>query len=91
MISKCANPECCNQFRYLGEGQLFPFELKDPSEPCKDVPNAVCLRKPRHHTIFFWLCPDCAGRMSLRFDPRTGLSVAPAGFSAPGAPNQSRQ
>jgi hypothetical protein len=55
------------------------------------VPNAVCLRKPRHHTIFFWLCPDCAGRMSLRFDPRTGLSVAPAGFSAPGAPNQSRQ
>lgn len=91
MISKCANPECFNQFRHLGEGQLFPFEIKDPAEPCKDVPNAVCLRKPHHHTIFFWLCQDCAGRMKVRFDPRAGLSVAAAGLTTPDAHDQSGQ
>ncbi|HEU5337235.1 MAG TPA: hypothetical protein VFU27_14790, partial [Terriglobales bacterium] len=85
MIAKCANPLCSNPFRYFGAGKLFPFELKNPSPPCKDVPNAVCVRRPHHHTIFFWLCRTCAGSLTLCFDPRTGVSVhalTPSGCDA---------
>lgn len=89
MIIKCANSACSTRFRYLGEGKLFPFEIKDPSEPCKDVPNAVCVRKPHHHTIFFWLCQSCAARMTVRFDQRQGIEVLPAEFNASGAQDQS--
>lgn len=91
MIAKCANPDCSAPFRYFGEGRLFPFEIKDPSEPCRDVPNAVCVRKPRHHTIFFWLCGRCAADLTLRFDPRHGLSVEPLALTPSGAQDQSGQ
>lgn len=91
MIAKCANPSCPNLFRYLSEGKLFPFELKNPSLPCKDVPNAVCVRRPHRHTIFFWLCRSCAGSLALHFDPRTGVSVRPLPLNACDAPNQCGQ
>lgn len=91
MISQCANPECSAHFIHYGEGKLFPFEIKNPSQPCKDIPNAVCMRKPHHHTIFFWLCQDCARRMNVHFDPRAGLSVTLAELTAPGAQDQSGQ
>jgi len=91
MISHCANPNCSATFQYFGAGRLFPFEIKGPSEPCKDVPNAVCLRKPHHHTIFFWLCQNCAITFSLQFDPRNGVSVVPKELSDAGALHQPHQ
>ena len=90
MIAKCANPVCSAPFRYYGEGKLFSFEIKDPSEPCRDLPNAVCLRKPHHHTIFFWLCRGCAPALTLRFDQHRGLSIEPLSL-IPGAQDQSGQ
>jgi hypothetical protein len=91
MISKCANPACSNRFRHFGAGKLFPFEIKHPSEPCSDVPNAVCLRKPHHHTIFFWLCRNCAAAMTVHFDPQQGARVIPRELSPPDAQNLSGQ
>ena len=88
MIAQCANPACRVHFRYFGEGKLFPFEIKDPSEPCKDVPSAVCVRKPHHHTIFFWLCRSCAASMTVRFDQHNGVSVLPAEVNFSGARDQ---
>ncbi len=91
MIAKCANPSCPNQFRYFGQGKLFPFELKNPTPPCKDVPNAVCVRRPHRHTIFFWLCRSCAASLTLCFDPHTGVSVLPVPVNAGDAPGQCGQ
>ena len=76
MIQKCANPECGSEFRYSNRGRLFPFEIRHPKAPCRDVPSAICSMKPSHATILFWLCENCAPRFTVRFTPETGLSIA---------------
>jgi hypothetical protein len=63
MIQKCANPECGAEFRYVSRGRLCSFELRQPIAPCRDVPPAICERKPSHAAI------------SLHFTMKTGLSV----------------
>lgn len=75
MITHCANPECNAPLHYLRSGRLFRFELRLPSQPCSDVPNAICASKPARATVFFWLCGSCAGQFSLKFDPRQGLEL----------------
>jgi len=75
MIHKCANPECDVEFRYVSRGRLFSFELRHPTAPGRDVPTAVCERKPSHATIHFWLCENCSSKLSLHFTMKTGLSV----------------
>jgi hypothetical protein len=77
MISKCANPGCNTTFRKLSDGKLFGFELKQPSPPCKDVPNSICEQEPERATVHFWLCGRCAGAMTLSFNPRDGVTVLP--------------
>jgi hypothetical protein len=52
MLSKCANPGCFANFRYLHEGRVFRLERTDP----------------RHDTVgeharsveYFWLCERCS-------------------------------
>lgn len=75
MIQKCANPECDAEFRYVSRGRLFSFELRHPAMPCRDVPSAICERKPSHATINFWLCGNCSSKFSLHFTREAGLSV----------------
>lgn len=75
MVSYCANPECRTPLHYLRGGRLYRFELKSPAEPCHDVPNAICTRKPAHAAIFFWLCERCCSRFSLKFDSRLGVRL----------------
>ncbi len=75
MIQKCANPKCDVEFLYVSRGRLFSFELRHPAVPCRDVPPAICERKPSHATIHFWLCENCSSKLSLHFTMETGLSV----------------
>ena len=75
MIQKCANPECDAEFLYVSRGRLFSFELRHPIAPCRDVPPAICERKPSHAAIHFWLCENCSSTLSLHFTMKTGLSV----------------
>ncbi len=75
MISRCANPTCGHSFHSLAEGRLFHFEVRQPSEPCRDIPATICRKRPQHATIYFWLCADCAGRFTLRFQPHAGVSL----------------
>jgi hypothetical protein len=75
VISKCANPHCNRDFRYSHEGRLFPYEIKDPEEPCRDVPAVICEKKPGRATIYFWLCAQCCERFTLRFAVSTGLRL----------------
>lgn len=66
MVSKCANPECSAQFRYLHQGQLFqrdtlPLDQGDPSG--------------RRHVEFFWLCEECSTKMTLVYSKERGVTA----------------
>jgi len=87
MITHCANPNCKVPFYYLRGGRLYRFDIRHPSTPCKDVPNAVCSLKPSHAAVFFWLCEGCSVKHSLKFNVREGLTLAPlsSAVKRPGA------
>lgn len=62
MLSKCANPNCSANFLYLHEGRLFR------SESAMDdgfVSNDAGMKKSPRRIEFFWLCSNCAPRMTL--------------------------
>lgn len=75
MISHCANPDCATPFHYLRGGRLYRFEVKSPSSPRSDVPTAIYSHKAPLVTVYFWLCKSCCSRLSLRFDPTTGVRL----------------
>ncbi len=57
MLAKCANPTCFAPFRYLHEGKLFRLDLgAGPPGTNGHAPRQV---------QYFWLCDDCARRMTL--------------------------
>jgi len=74
MLSKCANPGCQSSFRYLHEGKLYRLEtVVDGSEYLFGTETEVLNHR---HLEFFWLCDDCASKMTLRFEKGTGVTVA---------------
>ena len=75
MVDKCANPHCEATFQYSSRGQLFPFELRSPEAPCKDVPRAICDKHPTHATICFWLCEECCRNYTLSYSTDRGLQL----------------
>lgn len=77
MISHCANPDCRLPFHYLRGRRLYRFDIRHPSTPCSDVPNAICDVKPSHAAVFFWLCQQCSLRHSLKFNFREGITLMP--------------
>lgn len=75
MISHCANPDCRLPFQYWRGGRLYRFDIRHPSAPCRDVPNAICSTKPSQAAVFFWLCEPCSRKYSLKFSIREGLAL----------------
>jgi len=55
-ISVCANPQCKQEFKRLGEGKLYvrPAGKNDKGTNQKAL----------------WLCPECAEHFDLRYDRR---------------------
>lgn len=55
-VASCANPQCGNQFKRLGEGKLFvrPAGKNDSGTTQKAL----------------WLCPDCAQHFDMHYDRR---------------------
>ena len=78
MIRKCANPACDVAFRSSHEGRLFPFEIRNPTAPCHDVPAVICEKQPGRATVCFWLCGRCCDRFILRFSVSSGVTLTPA-------------
>ncbi|HTR65405.1 MAG TPA: hypothetical protein VMH85_06510 [Terriglobales bacterium] len=78
MLSKCANPSCSNPFLYLNRGKLYRMEM-DAGPPEASVsaadfaPNKCCRR-----IEYFWLCNECAPRMTLTFKKGVGIRATPA-------------
>ena len=72
MLSKCANPECANKFRYLHEGKLF---LVRPS-PRKSKRNGLSgLVDESGPPEYAWLCSSCCRHWAVRFDQELGPVV----------------
>lgn len=76
MIRECANPDCHAEFLYAHEGRLFPYEIRNPEEPCRDVPAVICRKKPGHAVVYFWLCEQCCQRFTLQFTITSGVKLA---------------
>jgi hypothetical protein len=74
MLSKCANPSCNAPFQYLREGRLFKF---DQEQLVHTGPQAVTSKKPVRRVEHFWLCADCATRMTVVWDKTKGVFVSP--------------
>lgn len=60
MLSKCANPDCCEQFRYLHQGKLFHLT---PIPELQSLSEGVEAFHER-----FWLCDRCCLRMKVVWD-----------------------
>ena len=58
MLSKCANPECSEPFRFLHQGKLFYLA------PAPGVPNADDEFATLPHERF-WLCDCCCRLMTM--------------------------
>jgi len=53
MLSKCANPNCSEQFRYLRKGRIFHSHAASGGGA------------PASHQERFWLCDRCSKEMTL--------------------------
>lgn len=69
MLNTCANPNCCEPFRYLRDGKLFRLQT-DVKGSSSEISNPE----------YFWLCARCAKTLSLRLteDGEVVVTHAPA-------------
>ena len=58
MVSHCANPNCAETFKYLGEGKLF---LDNPIE-------GLQMTQQQLFEQCHWLCKNCAREYRIAFD-----------------------
>jgi hypothetical protein len=61
MLSKCANPECSEQFRYLHQGKMFCL-IPTPKAA------ATSYGSPEFLYERFWLCDRCSKEMKVTWD-----------------------
>lgn len=76
MLSKCANPNCSNLFRYLNQGKLFRWDGLIKAEHRLSLVNNVA-RKSVSATEFYWLCQDCSTQMTVVYREGIGVTVRP--------------
>ena len=58
MVSHCANPDCRERFKYLGEGRLF-------------LDNPMAGLQMNQQQLFeqcYWLCKECSKQYRIEFD-----------------------
>lgn len=61
MLSKCANPSCSAQFRYLHLGKLFHLCPIPEFENINDTCSAGLHER-------FWLCQECCQKFTVIWD-----------------------
>ena len=77
MVSKCANPNCAASFRYFHVGKLFRMETSSGLERRRSMGQDEVLSQPLRRIEFYWLCENCASKMTLVCDEHMGASVQP--------------
>lgn len=58
MVSHCANPECSQTFKYLGEGKLYLDNPKAGLQMSQQQLFEQC----------YWLCKECSRQFRLDFE-----------------------
>lgn len=80
MLAKCANPACSAPFLYLREGKLYQMEVgTSPSAGAPDHQLVPRDARSARRLEFFWLCGNCARRMTLVSQGGSGIVVVPLG------------
>jgi hypothetical protein len=69
MLSKCANPGCAAPFLYLHQGKLFRFDT------AAEHPAAQSKDRTVGHLEFFWLCAECATKLTLDYKKGVGITM----------------
>lgn len=77
MVSKCANPECAATFRYFHVGKLFRLETETGHDRRRSMGDDDEVHKPLRRIEFYWLCEDCAQRMTIIFEKGEGVIARP--------------
>ena len=77
MLSKCTNPECSATFLYLHRGKLFRLETFGRADRRRLLEDQIGDSKPMRRIEFYWLCEDCAEKMTVTFDKKEGIVVRP--------------
>jgi hypothetical protein len=73
MLSKCASPECRNEFRYLHEGKLYLIDSK-AAFARREYPGQG-KREGKSAVEYVWLCSTCCRDLTIHADPDFGISV----------------
>jgi hypothetical protein len=76
MVSKCANPDCTAPFRYFHQGKLFRFETEAGLERRRAM-GTDSDGKQMRRLEFYWLCQQCAPKLTLVSEKEMGVSVRP--------------
>jgi len=74
MLSKCANPECSTPFLYMHGGRLFRWDHTSASKNT-ELAAPPDFKKRSNKVEFFWLCNDCASKMTLIYREGVGVST----------------
>lgn len=69
MLTKCANPECSEVFRYLHEGKIF---FLSPTPGLRLPAGSACPPMPER----FWLCDKCSKQMTVVWGGRQAKVVS---------------
>jgi hypothetical protein len=78
MLSKCANPGCPAPFLYLHQGKLFRLDTgTERSAAQSPAAQARAQSKDRtiRHLEFFWLCAECAAKLTLDYKKGVGITT----------------
>jgi hypothetical protein len=77
MVSRCANPVCSSLFLYLHAGKIFRTEAETSSRLATGFGADAEMKKPARRVELFWLCNECASKMTLVFCKDAGATVRP--------------
>jgi hypothetical protein len=79
VVSKCANSDCAATFRYFHQGKLFRQEIEAGLERRRALGNDE-KKKPLRRIEFYWLCENCAQKMTIVFEKGVGVAARPNAF-----------
>lgn len=76
MVSRCANPACAVPLRYLRDGRLYQFEVRQVSASgTNQFANLFEAKRPGRQVWHYWLCGKCCSSMTLVFNQISGVQV----------------
>jgi hypothetical protein len=86
MLSKCLNPRCSAKFRYLRQGQLYRIDFLEAQRRLAfaNGERAVSLHGRRECVEHFWLCEECAKKLTIEADAEGEVRLVARGAAAQG-------